>query len=86
MVCLIGLLSTTWLGFQNFTLLYIGKEGWTKASSTSIISSCGTAVMVDNLVEKVDECSLNRGVKYCLRTIGTTKAVWYTTLQGLLKY
>ena len=39
---------------------------------------------MDNLVEKVDECSLNWGVKYCLRTIGTTKAIQYTTLQGCL--
>ena len=37
-----------------------------------------TAMMVDNLAEKVEKCPINQVVKYCLHTIGTTKAVRYT--------
>ena len=37
-----------------------------------------TAAMVDNPAEKVNQCPLNRVVKYCLHTIWTAKAVRYT--------
>ena len=43
----------------------------------SNVSLLTTAVVVDNLAKKVDECPLNRDRKYCLHTIGTTKAVRY---------
>ena len=77
------LLNTTWLRFQSFPLVYAGSECYADASTTSNsnesnVSLLTTAVMVDNLAKKVDECPLNRDRKYCLPTIGTTKAVRYT--------
>ena len=53
-----------------------------------------SAVMMDNLAEEVEECSLNQGclISDCLRTIGTMKTVWrYTEWQdvcysGVLKF
>ena len=64
MVCVIGLLSTTWLRFQSFPLLYAGRECYPEASTTSNSNESNvklltTAVMVDNLAKKVDECPLN---------------------------
>ena len=42
--CTIGMLSTTWLHFQSFPLLYAGREGYAKASTTinsaNLMSSC----------------------------------------------
>ena len=44
MVSVIGLLSTTWLCFQSFPLLYAGRECYAEASTTSnnanLMSSC----------------------------------------------
>ena len=48
--------------------------------------------MVDNLAEKIDECSLIGVVEYSLRATGTAKTVPYTeysrvsAIQGLLMY
>ena len=43
-VCVIGLLSTTWLRFQSFPLLYAGRECYAEASTTSnsanLMASC----------------------------------------------
>ena len=80
MVCVTGLLSTTWLRFQSFPLLYAGRECYPEASTTSNSneSNVTTAVMVDNLAKKVDKCPLIMIVMYCSRTIGTAKAVRYT--------
>ena len=64
--CVILLLSTTWLRFQRFPLLYSGREGETDASnSTNLITVLNvklltTAAMVDNLAENV-KCPLNQG-------------------------
>ena len=62
MVCITGLLSTTWL---SFSLLYADRECYPEASTTSNSNESNvklltTAAMVDNLAEKVDECQLNR--------------------------
>ena len=64
-VCITGLLSTTWLRFQSFPLLYADRECDPEASTTSNSNGSNvklltTAAMVDNLAEKVDECPLNR--------------------------
>ena len=63
-VCVIGLLSTTWLHFQSLTLLYAGRECYPEASITSNSNESNvklltTAVMVDNLAKKVGKCPLN---------------------------
>ena len=65
MLCVTGLLSTTWLRFQSFPLLYTGRECYPEASITSNSNGSNvklltTAAMVDNLAIKVDECPLNR--------------------------
>ena len=65
MVCVTGLLSTMWLRFQSFPLLYAGRECYPEASITSNSNESNvklltTAVMVDNLAKKVDKCPLNR--------------------------
>ena len=57
--------NTTWLCFQSFPLLYAGSEYYAETSTTSNsnesnVSLLTTAVMVDNLAKKVDECPLNR--------------------------
>ena len=57
--------STMLLRFQTFPLLYASRESYTEASTTTVLIQCQvvnitTAVMVDNLVEKVDECPLNQ--------------------------
>ena len=92
-VCVIGLLSITWLCFQSFPLLYAGMECYTDASnmSNSVNLLLTTAAMVDNLAEKVDECPLNwdLGCEVLFAfIIGTAKTVHYTVsaIQGLLKY
>ena len=59
-------LSTTWLRFQSFPLLYADRECYPEASTTSNSNESNvklltTAAMVDNLAEKVDECPLNQG-------------------------
>ena len=64
-VCVTGLLGTTWLRFQSFPLLYAGRECYPEASTTnnsneSNVKLLTTAAMVDNLAKKVDECPLNR--------------------------
>ena len=64
-VCVTGLLSTTWLHFQSFLLLYAGRECYPEASTTSNSNESNvklltTAAMVDNPAKKVDECPLNR--------------------------
>ena len=47
-----------WLRFQNFPLLYTGRECYAEASTTSNnannVKLSTTAVMVDNLAEKVE--------------------------------
>ena len=44
MICVIELLSTTWVHFQSFHLLYAGMEFYVEAStmsnSTNLMSSC----------------------------------------------
>ena len=67
-VSIIRLLSTAWLCFQSFLLLYVGRE----------VKLLTATAMVDNLVETVDECPQNRGHQYCLHIIRTTKTVHYT--------
>ena len=43
--------------FQSFLLLYASEEGQVEASSMS-----NSAVMVNNLAERVDECQLKQGI------------------------
>ena len=50
----------------------------TGKAKQGLVKLLTTAVMVDNLAEKVDECPLIGVIEYCLRTIGTTKTVCYT--------
>ena len=50
---------------ESFPLVYAGSECYAEASTTSNsnesnVSLLTTAVMMDNLAEKVDECPLNR--------------------------
>ena len=44
LVCVIGLLSATWLHFQSFPLLYAGREFYAEANTSSnsanLRSSC----------------------------------------------
>ena len=81
--------------FQSFPLLYAGRECYTEAStmsnSANLISSLTTAVMVDNLAEKVDECPLNQGRKVLFVYNWDAKAVVLrssevSAIEGLLKY
>ena len=70
MVSVIALLNTTWLCFQNFPLLYAGRECYaedsTMSNNANLCQLLTTAVMVDNLVEKVGKCPLIGVVKYKL--------------------
>ena len=52
-----------WLRFQSFSLLYVGRECYAEASTISKSANLllPTAVIVDNLAEKVNECPQNRG-------------------------
>ena len=64
-------------------MLYAGGEGQAKAGIMSnnanlCVKLLIPGAMVDSLAEKIDECPLNRGRKYCLHTIGTAKTVRYT--------
>ena len=61
--CVIRLLSTTWLCFQSFPLLYAGGKAKQRLvlRVTVLMKLLTPAVMVDNLAEKVDECPLNWG-------------------------
>ena len=57
-------MSTTWLRFQSFPLLYTGRECYPEASTTSNSNESNvklltTAAMLDNLAKKVDKCPLN---------------------------
>jgi len=45
------------------------------SNSANLMSSC---LLKQQFTEKVDEYPLTGVVKYCLRTIGTTKTVRYT--------
>jgi len=92
-VCITGLLSTTWLRFQSFPLLYADRECYPEASTTSNSNESNvklltTAAMVDNLAEKVDECPLTRG--HCIqlgqRKLSVILSSRVSTIQGLLKY
>ena len=58
-VCVTGLLGTTWLRFQSFPLVY-PEASTTTNSNESNVKLLTTAAMVDNLAKKVDECPLNR--------------------------
>ena len=65
--CVIGLLSTTWLHFESFPLLYACREPMQRLVLHVTVlyllnvKLLTTAATVDNRAEKVDECSLNRG-------------------------
>ena len=68
-------------GFSELYCALAGKDRQRLVLQVTLLKSnvklLAIAAMVDDLAEKVDECSLNQGVKYCLRTIGNAKAVRY---------
>ena len=79
---MIGLLSTTWLHFQSFPLLYAGRESYAEASTMSnsvnlmqVVNYSST--MGDNFAERF-WCPPEQVVKYYLHTIRTANAVHYT--------
>ena len=81
-ICVIRLLSTTWLYFKSFPSC-MPAEASTMSNSANLVSSCSnfklltTATTLDHLAVKVYKCPLESGSLCiaCLHTIETVKNV-----------